>query len=133
MCSSDLGVYKKIVTDPDGTYLLGAILMGETSEFSRLQKRIEERTVLPDHPENLLAPIGSPFEPEVDMEEDEVVCFCSYVTKGDICKAIDRDNLKTTGDVMGATYAAGLCGSCLDTVNAVTKSHLSRGQCAGSG
>lgn len=123
---ADRGVYKKLVTDPEGKYLLGAILIGETSEFSRLQKRIEDRTELPDHPENLLAPIGSPFEPELDMEDDEVVCFCNYVTKGDICKAIDRDNLKTTGDVMGVTYAAGLCGSCIDTVNSVTKVHLSR-------
>jgi len=123
---ADRGVYKKLVTDPEGKYLLGTILMGETSEFSRLQKRIEDRTELPDHPENLLAPIGSPFEPELDMEEDDVVCFCNYVTKGDICKAIDRDNLKTTGDVMGVTYAAGLCGSCIDTVNSVTKVHLSQ-------
>lgn len=124
---ADRGVYKKLVTDPGGNCLLGAILMGETSEFSRLQKIIEDRTKLPDHPENLLAPIGSPFEPEIDMADDDVVCFCSYVTKGDICKAIDRDNLKTTGDVMGVTYAAGLCGSCLDTVNSVTRFHLSRG------
>lgn len=123
---ADRGVYKKLVTDPEGKYLLGTILMGETSEFSRLQKRIEDRTELPDHPENLLAPIGAPFEAEVDMEEDDVVCFCNYVTKGDICKAIDRDNLKSTSDVMGATYAAGLCGSCIDTVNSVTQLHLSQ-------
>ncbi|HSR87888.1 MAG TPA: FAD-dependent oxidoreductase [Pontiella sp.] len=123
---ADRGVYKKLVTCSEGKYLLGAILMGETSEFSRLQKIIEDRTELPDHPENLLAPIGSPFEPEDDMEDDDVVCFCSYVTKGDICRAIDRDNLQSTGDVMGVTYAAGLCGSCLDVVNSVTKVHLSK-------
>jgi len=118
------GVYKKLVTDLEGKVLLGAILMGETSEFSRLQKMIAEGTELPYHPESLLAPIGSPLEPELDMEDDDVVCFCNYVTKGDICKAIDRDNLKSTSDVMGTTYAAGLCGSCLDTVNSVTKHHL---------
>jgi len=122
---TERGVYKKLVIDLEGKVLLGAILMGETSEFSRLQKMIEERTELPYHPESLLAPIGSPFEPELDMEDDDVVCFCNYVTKGDICKAIDRDNLKNTSDVMGTTYAAGLCGSCLDTVNSVTKHHLS--------
>ncbi len=122
----DRGVYKKLITDPEGKQLLGSILMGETSEFSRLQKIIEDGTELPEHPESLLAPIGSPFEPELDLEDDDVVCFCNYVTKGDICKAIDRDNLKTTGDVMGTTYAASLCGSCLDTLNTVTKQHISR-------
>lgn len=120
------GVYKKLVTSLDGKTLLGAILIGETSEFGRLQKRIEEGSELSEHPETLLAPIGQPFEPELDMEDDDVVCFCNYVTKADICKAIDRDNLKTTGDVMGVTYAASLCGSCLDTLNTVTKWHLAR-------
>ncbi len=123
---ASLGVYKKLVIDAEGKRLLGAILIGETSEFGRLQKCIEERTELPEHPESLLAPIGKPFEPELEMEDDDVVCFCNYVTKADICKAIDRDNLKTTGDVMGATYAASLCGSCLDTLMTVTKQHLAR-------
>jgi len=117
----DAGVYKKMFISPDGKQLVGAILMGETSEFGRLQKCIEEKSALPENPAALLAPIGSPFEPELDLEDDDVVCFCNYVTKGDICKAIDKGNLKTTGDVMGATYAAGLCGSCLDMVDLVTK------------
>ena len=56
------GVYKKLVTDPEGKILLGAILMGETSEFSRLLKRIEEKAELPEQPAAWLAPIGQPFE-----------------------------------------------------------------------
>lgn len=122
----ETGVYKKLVTSLDGKKLLGVILMGETSEFGRLQKVIEDGTELSEHPESLLAPIGSPLEPELEMNDDDVVCFCNYVTKGDICKAIDRDNLKSTGDVMGATYAASLCGSCLSTLDTVTKQYLSR-------
>lgn len=118
------GVYKKLVVDAHSRRLLGAILMGETSEFDRLRRWIEEETMLPDDPATLLAPIGKPFEPELDLEDDDVVCFCNYVTKRDICRAIDRDNLQSTGDVMGATYAACLCGSCLDMVDAVTKHHL---------
>jgi nitrite reductase (NADH) large subunit len=121
---ADKGVYKKLVISPDGKRLLGAILMGETSEFGRLQKRIEEHVVVPAAPREWLAPIGKPFEPEPDLEDDDVVCFCNYVTKKDICRAIDTNNLKTTGDVMGVTYAAGLCGSCLDLVDAVTKHHV---------
>jgi nitrite reductase (NADH) large subunit len=121
---AEQGIYKKLITDPEGKHLLGTILMGETSEFGRLQKLIEEETELPEHPEELLAPIGEPLQPELDMEDDDVVCFCSYVTKKDICTAIDEKQLKTTGDVMGTTYAAGLCGSCYDTVDKVTKFHL---------
>ncbi len=123
---TECGVYKKLITDSDARYLLGAILVGETSEFSQLQKALEEKIELPEHPETLLAPIGEPFEPELEMEDDDVVCFCNYVTKADICRAIDRDNLKSTGDVMGTTYAAGVCGSCLDLVDTVTQQHLAR-------
>ncbi len=118
------GVYKKLIISPDKKQLLGAILIGETSEFERLRKRMDESVELPADLSALLAPIGSPFEPELDLEDDDVVCFCNYVTKGDICRAIDQNNLKTTGDVMGATYAAGLCGSCLSTVDLVTKHHI---------
>ena len=119
------GVYKKLVTDRDGKFLLGAILMGETSEFSRLHKRMEENVELPEDPKEWLAPIGKPFEEEIDMEDDDVVCFCNYVTKGDICNAIDQGNLKTASEVMGVTYAASLCGSCFNLVELVTKQHVS--------
>ncbi len=123
---AEKGVYKKLVTDPAGEYLLGAILIGETSEFGRLHKRIDEKTKLPERPEEWFAPIGKPFEAEPDIEDDDVVCFCNYVTKADICKAIDRDNLKTTGDVMDATYAASLCGSCYELLDLVTKHHVAK-------
>jgi nitrite reductase (NADH) large subunit len=59
-------------------------------------------------------------------EDLELVCFCNHVTKADICRAIDEKGLKTTGEVMAETYAAGLCGSCLDRVNAVTKEYVSK-------
>lgn len=118
------GVYKKLVIDPKSFKLLGAVLVGEDSEFERLRNYLESDTPLPVNPKDVLAPIGKPLTAEMEMDDDEVVCFCNYVTKGDICKAIDDKNLKTTGDVMGATYAAGLCGSCINLVDAVTKQHL---------
>lgn len=118
------GVYKKLLIDPKSFKLLGAVLVGEDSEFERLRKYLETDTPLPVNPKDILAPIGQPLTAELEMDDDDVVCFCNYVTKGDICKAIDEKNLKSTGDVMGATYAAGLCGSCLNLVDAVTKQHL---------
>ncbi|MBT8041776.1 MAG: (2Fe-2S)-binding protein, partial [Pontiella sp.] len=54
------------------------------------------------------------------MDKTNLICFCNAVTAGDIWEAIDTKNLKSTGEVMGATYAAGLCGSCLDKVDSVT-------------
>ncbi len=61
-----------------------------------------------------------------EMDKHDVVCFCNFVTVGDIWKAIDQKNLKSTGEVMGETYAAGLCGSCINKVNTVTNEYLAR-------
>ena len=123
----DKGVYKKLLISKDWKKLIGAILIGEISEFEKIRKTLDAGGDLPPTPHDLLAPVGQPFNVELDMEDDDVVCFCNYVTKGDICKAIDEKNLKTTGEVMGATYAAGLCGSCIDTVDAVTKQYVRHG------
>ena len=123
----DKGVYKKLLISKDWKKLIGAILMGEISEFEKIRKTLDNGGDLPPTPHDLLAPVGRPFNVELDLEDDDVVCFCNYVTKGDICKAIDDKNLKTVGDVMGATYAGGLCGSCLDTVVAVTKQYIEDG------
>ncbi len=121
------GVYKKLLISKDWKTLLGAILVGEDSEFERLRKAISKQTPFPANPRDWLAPINQPLRLEVEMEDDDVVCFCNYVTKGDICRAIDAHNLKTAGEVMAHTYAAGLCGSCMDTVIAVTKQYVEHG------
>lgn len=117
------GVHKKILFDPIKQRLIGAVLIGETSEFERIRKWIDTETPLLDDPASLLAPVGQPVAPELDMDDDDIICFCSYVSYGDIRKAIDTYHLKTTADVMGQTYAAGLCGSCYTNLDAVCK-HL---------
>ncbi|MDF7822558.1 FAD-dependent oxidoreductase [Pontiellaceae bacterium B12227] len=123
----DQGVYKKLLISKDWKKLIGAVLVGEISEFEKIRKTLDSGGDLPPTPHDLLAPVGQPLNVELELEDDDVVCFCNYVTKGDICRAIDEKNLKTVGDVMGTTYAGGLCGSCLDTVVAVTKQYVEHG------
>lgn len=123
----DKGVYKKLLISKDWKKLIGAVLVGEISEFEKIRKTLDAGGELPPTPHDLLAPVGQPFHVELEMEDDDVVCFCNYVTKGDICRAIDDKNLKTVGDVMGATYAAGLCGGCINTLVAVTEQYVEHG------
>ncbi|MDF7805989.1 FAD-dependent oxidoreductase [Pontiellaceae bacterium B12219] len=122
-----IGVYKKLLISKDWKKLIGAVLVGEISEFELIRKTLENGGDLPPTPHDLLAPVGEPFNAEIDMADDDVVCFCNYVTKGDICKAIDRDHLKTPEEVMSATYAASSCGSCRETVIAVTNQYVEHG------
>jgi len=57
-------------------------------------------------------------------DKHEVVCFCNYVTVGDIWRAIDQKGLKSTEDVRAETHAAGVCGSCFSQVCTVTADYL---------
>ncbi len=121
------GVYKKLLISKDWKKLLGAILIGENSEFERLRKAIAKETLFPANPRDWLAPIGEPLNIEVDLEDDDLVCYCNYVTKGDICRAIDDEKLKNASQVMASTYAASSCGGCLQNVLAVTKQYIEHG------
>ncbi|MGU3847407.1 hypothetical protein ACVZHT_38365, partial [Vibrio diabolicus] len=48
------GIYKKLVVDASGTQLLGAILVGDNSDYDALLQCYLNKTVLPDHAANLL-------------------------------------------------------------------------------
>lgn len=50
------------------------------------------------------------------MSDDEEVCGCNGVCKGDIVKAIKEKDLKSLSDVKSCTKAGASCGSCLGLV-----------------
>jgi len=53
------------------------------------------------------------------MSDDEEVCGCNGVSKGDIVCAIKEKDLKTLGDVKSCTKAGASCGSCLGLVEQI--------------
>ena len=54
--NSKTGVYKKLVTDSDGNRLLGAVLVGDTEDYSNLLQLFLNDMDLPDQPESLILP-----------------------------------------------------------------------------
>ncbi|MCG6282497.1 nitrite reductase (NAD(P)H), partial [Vibrio diabolicus] len=48
------GTYKKLIVDASGTQLLGAILVGDNSDYDALLQAYLNQTALPDHPAHLL-------------------------------------------------------------------------------
>ncbi|MFB9218003.1 nitrite reductase large subunit NirB [Vibrio sinaloensis] len=115
------GVYKKLVVDESGTQLLGAILVGDNSDYDALLQCYLNKTPLPDHAANLL------FDTKMlqgDMADTAVICSCHNVTKGDLVSAIhagaqDLDSLKAT------TKAGTGCGGCSNMVKSVLDTELS--------
>ena len=120
-------VYKKIVVSADGKTLLGAVLVGDSSEYSTLQQMMLNGIALPPQPESLILP-RSPDAPTpalgvAALPAGAQICSCHNVSKGDICQAVgagcgDMASLKR------CTKAATGCSGCSALVKQVMEHQL---------
>ena len=53
------------------------------------------------------------------MNDNDIICSCLDLTRGDIIAAIKAKNLKTVEEVGEATEAGTVCGACLDDIQAL--------------
>jgi nitrite reductase (NADH) large subunit len=122
------GTYKKLVVNESGSLLLGGILIGDASAYGNLLQLVQNAIVLPPHPEDLLMPPregGSGFSMGVESLPDTAqICSCNNVTKGQICTAIQEQNLLDIGAVKKCTTAGTGCGGCVPLVTDLLKSEL---------
>lgn len=51
--------------------------------------------------------------------EDEIICHCNQITRGQIVKAIKDGGLTTFDEVAEATEAGTVCGGCQDDIEAI--------------
>ena len=51
--------------------------------------------------------------------EDEIICNCNQITRGEIVEAIKSKSLKTVEEVGEATGAGTVCGACQDDIQAI--------------
>ena len=107
------GVYKKLVVAEDRKQLLGAILVGDASDYGTLLQMALNPLPLPEHPEELILPArGAKKGLGVEMLPDSaLVCSCNGVTKGNICSAI-AEGCNSLGSLKTKTKAATSCGGC---------------------
>jgi nitrite reductase (NADH) large subunit len=121
------GVYKKLVVDGEKTKVLGAVLVGDTSDYDTLLQYALNDIALPESPESLILPTsGSAPALGADALPDSAsICSCLNVTKGDIVSAIDS-GCCSVGDVKGATKASTGCGGCAALLKNVVDSELEK-------
>src|SRR5687767_2379042 len=87
-------VYKKLVVDAEGKKLLGAVLVGDTADYSMWHQTVANAMPLPDNPETMLFPAAAasagapPTNALAALPETAQVCSCNNVSKGGICSAI---------------------------------------------
>lgn len=120
------GVYKKLVFNPEGTQLLGGILIGDASDYGTLSMLAKSDDLLPCSPHELVVGSGSgiPGGSAADMPDEAQICSCNNVTKGQICTAIQDESLTSVDQVKVCTKAGAGCGGCLPLVTDVFKAAM---------
>lgn len=122
------GVYKKIVVDAKGETLLGAVLIGDTSQYDTLLQYALNKIALPEFPESLILPATADSAPSLGADAlplAAMVCSCYNVSKGDVVNAIDAGHC-SVADVKSCTNASSGCGGCAALLKNVVDSELEK-------
>lgn len=119
-------VYKRLVVSSDKKYLLGAVLVGDTSAYSTLLQYYLNCIELPENPDTLILPRR--FDEPLDLASmvllaSTTICSCHNVTKGDICNAIDT-GCTTIDTLKKQTQVTVGCGGCLESVKSILDTEL---------
>ena len=111
------GVYKRINISPDGKYLLGGVLIGDAEAYNLLLQTVNNKIVLPPHPEDLIlgARGGEASEGAgvMSLPDEALVCSCEAVTKGAICAAVTELQVTTVDGMKKCNKAGTGCGGCV--------------------
>jgi nitrite reductase (NADH) large subunit len=120
-------VYKRLIVSADGKKLLGAVLVGDTSDYGDLLQLKLNEIDLPEHPDVLILPAHAGAEKPAlgadALPESAVICSCFDVTKGKIAQAVAEGN-HTVSAVKAATGAGTGCGGCIPLVTSVLNAEL---------
>lgn len=104
--------YKKLFIENDT--LVGIVLYGDTAEGNRFYNLLKKKEAVTDF--TLISMLHKAGETEAtsiaDMPDDETVCGCNGVTKGNIVSAIQEKGLSSIAEVTAHTKAGGSCGKC---------------------
>ncbi|WP_256936593.1 nitrite reductase large subunit NirB [Vibrio diabolicus] len=122
-------VYKRLIVSEDNKKLLGAVLVGDTSDYGDLLQLMLNEIDLPEHPDALILPAHAGSEKPAlgadALPESAVICSCFDVTKGKIAQAV-ADGHHTLGDIKAVTGAGTGCGGCIPLVTSVLNAELAK-------
>lgn len=122
------GIYKKIVVSADGSRLLGAVLVGDTTDYGNLLQLKLNDMPLPAHPDTLILPAHAGAKPTLGVEalpDSAQICSCFDVTKGRIAQAVAA-GCHTVAAIKAETKAGTGCGGCVPLITQVLHAELAR-------
>ncbi|KAI9783805.1 MAG: hypothetical protein M1839_003141 [Geoglossum umbratile] len=113
-------VYKKYLFTPDGKYLLGGMMIGDTRDYVKLVAMVKNQKPLEVPPSQfILGAKGTGEDDGDDLDDDTQICSCHNVTKGDVVKKVKDSTCKSIGDVKACTKAGTGCGGCMPLVQSI--------------
>lgn len=113
-------VYKKYLFTEDGKYLLGGMMIGDTSDYIKLVPLVKNQKALEVPPAQLILGARKEGEEEgADLDDDTQICSCHNVTKGDVVGRVRDGTCKSLGDVKTCTKAGTGCGGCMPLVTSI--------------
>ena len=123
-------VYKRLIVSKDGKTLLGAVLVGDCSDYDTLLQYYLNGIELPADPETLILPYNAGEAPTLGaaaLPTTAIICSCHNVSKGDIVDAMDN-GFYSLGEIKTETKASTGCGGCAALLkNIVDEEMESRG------
>ena len=106
--------------------LLGAVLVGDTEDYSNLLQLFLNGIDLPLQPESLILPnVEKPVMGVENLPDTATLCSCYNVSKGQICAAVDNGAM-TYEDIKICTKASTGCGGCAQIVKDTLVSELKK-------
>lgn len=121
-------IYKRLIVSEDNTKLLGAVLVGDTSDYGNLLQLMLNQMDLPEHPDALILPSYTGSKPVLGVDslpDSATICSCLDVSKREIVEAVQAGC--HTVDAIKATTKAGTgCGGCIPMITQVLNAELSK-------
>ncbi|HET6426448.1 MAG TPA: FAD-dependent oxidoreductase, partial [Planctomycetaceae bacterium] len=82
------GVYKRLLVTSDGRHLLGGMLVGDASDFTKLLSLTRSGKPLPGPAHELILGAATKGAGASELADDCQVCSCNNVTKAAVCAAV---------------------------------------------
>jgi len=121
------GIYKKIVVSEDSSQLLGAVLIGDTSDYGNWLQLYLNKIDLNGSPELLLFPAAAEASVTIGgvdtLPDSAQICSCNDVSKGEIVSCINQGE-HTLSALQQTTNAGTGCGGCNQLVKQVLDTEL---------
>ncbi|KAF8733415.1 BFD-like [2Fe-2S] binding domain, partial [Rhizoctonia solani] len=119
-------VYKKYIFSANGKYLLGGMMIGDTSDYVKLVAIVKKKKALDVPPSQFI--IGASKggdEDGADLDDDTQICSCHNVTKGQVVDAV-KNGVDNIGDIKLKTKAGTGCGGCIPLVTNIFKAEMKK-------